>query len=198
MIGCGGPSKKQEKLARVDDGEQNKRIVESSFAHQISAGVRMDRTIYPYHFLIGEAQLNRLGEEQVDELTQGGAIRSFTVNIPQGNVPAELHKARVDAVRSRLVANGIADERIAVVDQRPGGSGVATSVMMSFLGEKGDDLMWGYEPRGSTAGAKSESSSPGRTSSDGATGGSSGQSGGGNSAGGGGSYGGGGGSNSGM
>lgn len=191
LIGCGGPSKKQEKLARVDDSEQNQRIIESSFTHQISAGTRMDRTIYPYHFTVGEAELNRLGEEQVDQLTEGGATRSFSVNIPQGNVPAELHQARVKAVRARLVANGIGDDKIAVVDQRPGASGVATSVMMSFMGEKGDDNLWGYEPRGSTAGAKAESNGPGRTGSDRSSGGNSGQGGGGGSAGGGGSYGGG-------
>ena len=197
LVGCGGPSKKQEKIAQIDDSEQNQRIIQSSFAHQVTAGTRMDRTIYSYHFLVGEAELNRLGEDQIDQLTEGGALRAFTVNIPQGGVADELHKARVEAVRARLIANGIAEDKIAIVDQRPGGQGVATSVLMSLMGEKGDDVMWGYEPRGSSAGSKSETSGAGRSSPNGASNGNSGQGGGGSgggASGGGGSYGGGGGS----
>lgn len=171
---------KAAKVPKEEERDLNRAIVNSSFAHQITAGARVDRTVYPHHFIVGEAALNELGRKQIDALTSEVTTREFQVNIPRSESDDDLHEARVQMVRDRLAASGVEPERIAIVDEHPGGPGLTTAVLVSALegqGQGGKDggNMWGYSSKNTTTVSGAGT---------GGTGGSSGNGGGGSSGGG--------------
>lgn len=179
------------KIPKPDERELNEASVRASFAHQIAAGTRTDRTIYAHHFIIGEAALNELGRRQIDVLTAEVTTRALKVNIPQGDSDETLHEARVQIVRDRLAGNGVEPERIAVVDEHPGGPGLTTAVIVAALDDQGGrsgggTKMWGYSSKTGNVGGGSGGGSGGN-----AGGGGSGSNSGGTSSGGGGGGGGG-------
>lgn len=148
-LGCAGKKKnKAIPVPEADRAEINKDIVETSYNAQINNGIRRDRTIYPYHFISNEADLNDLGRDQIDALTSDIVKRPIRVNVPRFENDEELHEARVAVVRNRLVENGITEDRINIHDELSGGPGQVTAVFVGSLNDTEDDkTMWFYDSR---------------------------------------------------
>lgn len=180
-LGCAGSKDEQIPVPKVEDDVMNKKVITSSYDAQINAGIRRDRTIYPYHFVTEEADLNDLGRDQIDALTADLTKRPVRVNVPKFDNDEELHEARVAVVRQRLVENGIGEDRIAIQDGLSGGPGLVTAVFVGALNDKGgeEETMWFYDSRNATlpgGGGNSGNSGSGNSGSGGSGSGGNGSS----------------------
>jgi uncharacterized membrane protein YgcG len=181
--GCSSGPKppKAQKIVQVPpESTLNANIVEMSFAQQIREGAVVGRTIYPHHFVPDCGELNLIGERQLEALLPTCFSGPLDVNVMRGDVSDQLYAARLDAVRARFIAAGVATDRIAFADKMPGGEGMSSERVLRLAAQ---------EQKRSDSSNRSDSSS-GRDQRASGTGNSSGMSGGGSGGGssGGGSY----------
>jgi hypothetical protein len=101
-------------------------------------------TLYPYHFAAGSAELNDLGERDLNVLSNyftksaHGAPRAMSgeVNVRRGDASEALYEARVKVVLDRLTAAGVEGGMVAVKDGLPGGEGMSSERVIVILKEK--------------------------------------------------------------
>jgi len=84
------------------------------------------RTLYPYHFINGSEKLNELGNRDVSILI--GHLKEYPgqLNLRQGETPISIYQARVAYVSQQLQDAGIDMEKVSIVDDMAGGSGMST------------------------------------------------------------------------
>jgi hypothetical protein len=97
-------------------------------------------TLYPYHFVVDGDKLNELGQRDFAVLAGHFAEYPGLLNIRQGDgTSAELYKARVAYVTSKLKEAGVEPGRVSVSDGMPGGPGMRSEKVVTIL-QKTNDL----------------------------------------------------------
>lgn len=106
----------------------------------VENAILAQHTLYPYHFVADGAALNELGQRDFAVLARHFAEYPGLLNIRQGDgVSAEMYKARVAYVTSRLKQAGVESGRVNVSDGMPGGPGIRSEKVVTIL-QKGSDL----------------------------------------------------------
>jgi hypothetical protein len=95
-------------------------------------------TLFPYHFVKNGAELNELGERDLDILAKRFVEHTGQLNIRRGNTPADLYAARTNVVIDRLQKAGVDTERMSISDGMPGGSGMASERILVILESAND------------------------------------------------------------
>ncbi len=91
-------------------------------------------TLYPYHFVVDGEKLNDLGQRDFAVLARHFTEHPGLLNIRQGEgISADLYKARVAFVTSRLKDAGIDPARVSISDGIPGGPGVPSEQVVTIL-----------------------------------------------------------------
>jgi hypothetical protein len=93
-------------------------------------------TLYPYHFANGSAQLNDLGQRDLNVLANHFRDTPGDLNVRRGDATETLYEARVKSVLDRLTVAGVAGGSVAVRDGLPGGEGIASERVIVILKEK--------------------------------------------------------------
>lgn len=119
-LGCASPSAQK---ASLTEGQLwvGAAIRQASLDRAIVA----ERTIYPFHFVAGSADLNDLGSRDLGVLARHAAEHGGTIQLHRGRTSFELYAARTRSVRAALQAQGVDLERVAVVDEPPFGPGIS-------------------------------------------------------------------------
>jgi hypothetical protein len=111
----------------------NNQLVNSYNDIAIQNAIVSQHTLFPYHFVNNGAELNELGQRDLAALTSHFINHPGHLNIRRHNTTADLYDARVNMVRERLQQAGIANERISISDDMPGGSGVTSERVLVIL-----------------------------------------------------------------
>src|SRR5262245_26588065 len=94
--GCSSkPNAKPSDLYIPPEREQNEQILIMSLDQQSRAGAMASRTIYPHHFVAGGADLNVLGERQLDALATQGSGAPVEIHVPRGDAGDALYEQRL-------------------------------------------------------------------------------------------------------
>lgn len=103
--------------------EFNTRMAANLMEDQAANAVATQRTLYPYHFVEGSAQLNPLGERDLQILAERYGPRLESLNLRQGDATDSLYDARKAMVRAYLGNLDISLTADAIVDGHPHGDG---------------------------------------------------------------------------
>ena len=181
--GCGSKPRPQEatEVHVPDQRVTNEQTVEMNFRQQARNAAAMGGTVYPHHFVINDAKLTMVGQRQLNALLPRNEIEPVRISVPRGTASDALYEARLQTVRDHFAAAGYGEERLALVDELPGGEGIWSDRVQLLASE---------EPRPSGTASGRSARTGGRPGSGGERGGGTG----GGSSGGGGSRGSGGGS----
>ena len=106
-------------------------VSETLRAAAIQEAVNTQRTLFPYHFVAGGAELNELGMHDLELLASHLAATGADLRVPRGSAPEELHRARVRSVGEALAELGLA--QVPIVEGVPGGDGVPSARMLEIL-----------------------------------------------------------------
>jgi len=107
---------------------------------QTDNSVIAQHTIYPWHFESDSAQLNPLGERDLEVLATHFFKYGGQLSVRQAGASEELYGERVNAVRNYLTASGVEAFRIAINDGLPGGPGLESDTAINILeAESGEE-----------------------------------------------------------
>jgi hypothetical protein len=108
-------------------------LVQSMQDAQVNNAVIRQHTMYPYHFVENSADLNELGQRDLDVLAGHFRDNPGQMNLRRGEASEELWKARCQTVVNRLAQDGVDINRVKVDDGLPGGDGItSTEVVLRF------------------------------------------------------------------
>ncbi len=116
-------------------------MVNNNLDTAIRAGIISEHTLYPYDFVADSSALNPLGWRDLGVLarhyqdTHGGVLSVY-----RGGTASALYTRRVQAVTKALVAAGVARGQVTIVDQMPGGHGMASNTALKNLTRKSPSL----------------------------------------------------------
>ncbi|HZL99403.1 MAG TPA: hypothetical protein VFD43_04040 [Planctomycetota bacterium] len=153
LAGCWNPQSPENM-----PGRQAMWVGDSIRAAAINKAIVAQQIIYPYHFVTNTAELNKLGERDLNVLAEYYAKHPGALSIHQAGAAKELYDARVVAVLDRLKAAGVPNERMKVADAFPGGDGIPSERVVQILREPAE-LTGGST--GSEAGGGDDSSGTG-------------------------------------
>lgn len=102
----------------------------------VHGAVLSQRTLFPYHFVHGSAQLNALGQSDLRVLAENLAASGGELGVRRGSCPDALYQARLRAVTEQLVALGVPRKELRVVDGPPGGEGAPSTRVLRILDEE--------------------------------------------------------------
>ena len=105
---------------------------------QVAAGVIAQHTLYEHHFVKFGGTLNELGERDVDILARHYKANPGRLSIRRGGADAKLYQQRVDTVVAAMAAAGVDTKRVTIVDEQPGGDGLASEFVVVILKDKMD------------------------------------------------------------
>ncbi len=108
-------------------------MVASYRVEAIDNAIIREHTIYPHRFVPGTAQLDPLGQRDIEVLAAHYARHAGTLSIPRGDASPQLYTARYDAVLKALAKAGVASSRVMVSDGLPGGSGLGARWVLIIL-----------------------------------------------------------------
>jgi hypothetical protein len=122
-------------LVRVDDQKEpfNRWTVQTLDDESISNAIITQHTLYPYHFVTGSAELNRLGERDVKVLAAHMVRNPGDISVHKGGEGQALYDARVKAVTEALIKYEVPAGSIKIVDRMPGGDGVPSERAVLIL-----------------------------------------------------------------
>src|SRR5215218_5485431 len=130
------PAKEQNIVQVPPERTLNENIVEMSFAQQIHDGAVAGRTIYPHHFVPDCGELNLIGERQLEALLPACVSGPLEINVMRGDVSDQIYAARLESVRARFIAAGVATDRIAFADKMPGGDGISSERVVRLAAQQ--------------------------------------------------------------
>ena len=124
--GCGSKPRPQEatEVHVPDQRMTNEQTVEMNFRQQSRNAAALEATVYPHHFVINDAKLTMVGQRQVNALLPRNEIEPVRISVPRGTASDALYQARLQTLRDHFAAAGYGEERLALVDELPGGDGI--------------------------------------------------------------------------
>lgn len=120
--------------------QANAWMVSSISDTAINRAIVSQHTLYPYHFVENADALNELGHHDLDVLAEHFRDFPGRISIRQGGAPTELYESRVAKVVTALEMAGVRTNQVAVSDDLPGGSGMASEQVLLVLTEGDDDI----------------------------------------------------------
>ncbi len=108
-------------------------MVASYRVEAIDNAIIREHTIYPHRFVPGTAQLDPLGQRDIEVLAAHYARHAGTLSIPRGDASPQLYTARYNAVLEALAKAGVVSSRVMVSDGLPGGSGLGARWVLIIL-----------------------------------------------------------------
>ncbi len=121
LAGCGS---QKQKVA--EDRTLDIYLVRAVQDTAMKNAIIAQRTLFPYHFVPGSADLNDLGK--VDLSILAGHLRDHPgrLNVRRGGAEKDLHDARVRRVQDLLEGAGVKAGGVEIVDGLPGGDGISS------------------------------------------------------------------------
>lgn len=164
--GCTPPPKPAgDHEIRLDDKamrQADREMVREPFADQSKKAVLRQKTLFEYHFEPGMPELTSLGKRDLHtlsvQLKAGG-----TLSVRRGSASDALYSARIETVRTQLIAEGIPAEKVQFTNTLAGGTGISAAgalfIQDSLRGTQAPALPAGevLDPRG---GAPTEAEAP--------------------------------------
>ena len=133
IVGCTESTQTNQDSQRI-----NRALIDTYNDMAIQNAIVSEHTLFPYHFVKNGAELNELGERDLDILAKRFVEHTGQLNIRRGDTPADLYVARTNVVIDRLQKAGVDTERMSISDGMPGGSGMASERILTIL-ESTDD-----------------------------------------------------------
>jgi len=99
----------------------------------IQNAIISQHTLFPYHFVKNGVELNELGQRDLCILAKHFEKNPGHLNVRRNRIPSDLYEARVNLVLERLKEAGIDTERIRLLDDMPGGSGMPSERILTIL-----------------------------------------------------------------
>jgi hypothetical protein len=116
-------------------------------------------TLYPYHFVVGAAELNELGWRDMEILAAHYALHGGGLSVRRGDAGEELYGERLRSVELALAAAGVEPGRVRISDALPGGAGTTAERMLEVLERSRTELS--TEDASPSGGVSSSSTSSG-------------------------------------
>ena len=129
----GGCREEAQKPAGPDPRQVNVELMNAFNDIAMRNAIIAQHTLYPYHFVNNSANLNELGQRDLDVLAAHFAENPGQLNIRAGGVDAGLYSSRIDTVRDRLAAGGIDMGCVSISDGMPGGDGMISERVLLIL-----------------------------------------------------------------
>ena len=129
----------------------------------LNQAIRVQHTLYPYHFETGSAELNDLGARDLRVLAEHFKDHPGELNVRRGDASQSLYESRVAKVQARLAQAGVKGGKVAIKDGAPGGQGMPSERLIVILKEKmsaGGVKSTGGTSTSSSSGASMNSSIP--------------------------------------
>ena len=133
MVGCNDGTQTTQDMHRI-----NTELINTYNDMEIQNAIVAQHTLFPYHFVKNGAELNELGERDLDILAKRFVEHTGQLNIRRGNTPVDLYTARTNVVIDRLQKAGVDTERMSISDGMPGGSGMASERIPTILESAND------------------------------------------------------------
>lgn len=112
----------------------DRRLVASLTDEQAVMAVQRQRTVYPYHFIAGTAELNDLGRRDLMILADFERDHPGVVHVCRDREAPGLYAARLKSIREFLSGEGVPVGRVMFDDAWPGGDGErADAVAQSMM-----------------------------------------------------------------
>lgn len=129
IVGC------QESVQRNSTRQLiNTELVNSLSDIQMQNAIITQHTLFPYHFVKNDAELNELGQRDLAILARHFMEHPGQLNIRRdNNIPGLLYEARVNLVLGRLKETSVDTERISISEGMPGGSGMPSEKVLIIL-----------------------------------------------------------------
>jgi len=125
----------------VEEGQDgrlmNTELINSYNNMAVENAIISQHTLFPYHFFQNSAELNELGNRDLEVLAEYFTEYPGRLNIRRDGLSKELYLARVDFVLERLQDMGIDVEQIPVSDDMPGGSGMPSERVILIMEDVG-------------------------------------------------------------
>lgn len=102
-------------------------------AASLQRAIVVQSTLFPYHFVPDAAQLNELGERDLQVLARHFQSHSGSLSVRRGDAGDALAEARLRAVVEALANAGVARDHVLVRDGLPGGDGVASARVIQIM-----------------------------------------------------------------
>jgi len=148
-LGCNQPE-----WPTPDRTVQHRWLINTYHDDAIRNGVLAQHTLAPHHFQPFGAELNELGERDLDILATHYSRHPGRLNVRRGDADDALYDARVKAVRDALAGGGVDVARVQIADELPGGEGLVSEQVVVILEKKMDKPLTDDRSR-STSGASS-------------------------------------------
>jgi hypothetical protein len=144
------------------EAEVNAHTLDSSFTQQMRNGAAVGRTIYPHHFVVGDAALTLVGQRHFNALLPRSDIDQVRVSVPRGDASDALYQARLDGLRRRFIEAGYDEERFALVDALPGGDGISSDRVLLLAAKEEQNAGGQANRRAGGTGSSDRSSGSGQ------------------------------------
>jgi len=128
MVGCHANSQTGPDRRLVDT-----QLISSLNDIQVRNAIIRQHALFAWHFVQNDAELNELGQRDLAVLAKHFAEHPGNLAMPRKDTPADLYAARVNLVVERLRKAGIDTEHIKIREDMPGGSGMASEIILSIL-----------------------------------------------------------------
>jgi len=117
----------------------NSWMVTSLQEQTIQNAVLRQRTIFPYHFVTGSAELNALGERDLAMLADHLRMHPGQLDVRQDDVGKDLYQERVASVRAFLEREGVSMADVCIDDTHAGGDGMSSEQVIEVLKKSRSD-----------------------------------------------------------
>ena len=122
--------------------------VNDLYEQQIHGAIIRQHTVYPYHFISQSADLNDLGQRDLEVLAEHFKDHPGHLNIRRGRTSDDLYGDRVATVLAALSEAGVDNESMRIADAMAGGDGMDNQEVLLILYAPGDQ--GGSAPNGGT------------------------------------------------
>ena len=129
-IGC------EEEIVRTQEPDTSladRAIVDSYSDLAIQNAIIAQHSMYPYHFVVNGAQLNALGELDIEVLIRHFGGNPGEIALRREDTPSFLYLARLQTIQEKLLAAGIPQDKIKISDGMPGGDGMPSNSVIQIL-----------------------------------------------------------------
>ena len=106
---------------------------QASVEDAVRNGVITNRTIFPYHFATGSADLNELGRRDLSILADHYRQYPGLLSVRRQDASEEVYQARTAAVTAFLGCKGVDMTRMQIEDAAPGGPGRSSEEVRALL-----------------------------------------------------------------
>ena len=131
-----------------EKGELNRGMVLHHYNHAADQAVLAEQTLFPYHFERNGADLNSLGERDLEILARDYRNNPGTLNVRKGPADDDLYDARVQQVLDSLASHRVDIADMTIADGLVQGEGVlsARALLLDERTAEPVQSTWQFQP----------------------------------------------------